>query len=205
MIDPAILAADAVVCRPAPSDEHLSSVAALAAKQQDLEQRVQATEQSLDTLKGELAKVSEYDLPDAMAAIGLTEFKLADGYKVTVGQEYYANIPSPDSEDPDLRERRRAAFAWLNENNHGDLIKSQIVVDAGRGEQEKAARVMRGLQAAGIPFNQTEAVHWSTLKAFVKEQMTATEGEAVRPPFPGHLFGAHVKTVARIKQSKKAK
>jgi hypothetical protein len=113
-----------------------------------------------------------------------------------VADEYYANIPSPDSDKPELLERRAAAFAWLHVH-HPDLPKAQIVIEAGRGEQEKAQRVMNGLDKVGIPYRAMETVHFQTLKAFVKEQMSMEhpDGEA----FPEHLFGVCVKRVAKVK------
>lgn len=201
MIDPQKLADIAARIATPATDEQLSSVSALARKQQRLEALVADTEKRLGEIKDELAQVSETLLPDAMAAVGLSEFKLEDGYRVTVALEYYANIPSPDSDSPELQDRRAQAFQWMRDNNHGPLLKNQIIVDAGRGEEEKAGRVMRGLEAAGIPFKRVENIHWSTLRAFVKEQMTPSETQ--RAPFPSHLFGAHSKRVASIKASKK--
>jgi hypothetical protein len=196
MIDPARFAEVAEATRRAPTDLDLFAIAVSASQQQQLEADVATKEKELAELKASLAQVVEHDLPDAMAAVGMTDFTLDNGYRVTVADEYYANIPSPDSDKPELLERRFAAFAWLH-IHHPDLPKAQIVIEAGRGEQEKANRVMNGLDKAGIPYRTMETVHFQTLKAFVKEQMNMEHpnGEA----FPEHLFGVCVKRVAKVK------
>ncbi len=199
MLNPEILAQDAHV----PTNEELGSVSTLAREQQRLELEVTGAEKWLDRLKKDLANVAEIKLPDAMAAVGMSEFTLEDGYKVTVAPDYYANIPSADSDKPELLERREAAFTWLRNNGHEALIKSKIVVEAGKGENEKAAAAIAALNEAGIDYENTEAVHYSTLKAFVREQMeAAAEGKTFEgaAPFPEQTFGVHVRRLATIKR-----
>jgi len=202
MIDAARFAAIAESIKRPPTDAEVASIAELARKQQRLEARVERRKKLLKLTEEKLARVAEVDLPNAMSAVGMAEFALDNGFKVTVGQEYFANIPAPDSDKPELLERRAAAFRWLKDNKHGDLIKAQILIEAGRGEQEKAERVMRGLDKAGIAYSNTEAVHWQTLRAFVKEQLESDrQGET--EPFPEQLFGVHIKRVAKVKPATK--
>ena len=196
MIDPAILAADAEALRPKPTDKQLASVAELAREQQNLEAGIEIVTHVLEHLQYELIRVSEVRLPEAMAAVHMTEFALEGGYRVSVDTEYYANIPSPDSRKPGGQERRAAAFQWLKDHKHGDLIKTELTVQAGRGEQEKIANVMAALKDLKVPFNTADAVHWSTLRAFVKEQLEKGT------PIPEDIFGVHVKKVATITSPK---
>ena len=185
-----------------PDDTAIAGIAFLAQKQRRLERAVERRKKLLALTEQKLARVAELELPDAMSAVGMAEFTLEGGYMIRVGKEYYANIPSPDSDKPELLARRADCFDWLRQNNSGDLIKQQIVIEAGRGEEAKASRVKAGLDKAGIDYKNTESVHGSTLKAFVKEQLEKehTEGAA---PFPEKLFGVHVKRVASIKPAKK--
>ncbi len=192
MINPELLAQDAHV----PTNEELSTIAFLARLQQSLEREIAGAEKGLEQSKKDLAKVAELDLPDAMAAVGMSEFTLEDGYKITVAPDYYASIPSPDSDKPELQARRYDAFQWLRENGHEALIKNKIVVETGRGEQVTAEKAMCALDKAGIEYNNTEAVHFSTLKAFVREQIEAEN------PFPEATFGVHVRRLATIKAPK---
>src|SRR5258708_2303296 len=100
-----------------PSDAALARVSELARKQADLEKQVMDAEATLNNLQKELARVTELELPEALDAVGLAEIKLLDGSKVTVGTEYFANISA---------ERRAAAFAWLRDRGHGDIIKNEV-------------------------------------------------------------------------------
>lgn len=195
------MAADAAEMAEAiPDDDKLRTIGTLAAKQARLEQEVKDAEARLEVLKGELAQVAEHDLPEAIALTGLTEFKLEDGSKVEVGDDYYANIPSADTDKPELLKRRLAAFNWLRDNNHADLIKNEIKVSLTKGQDELAQRTMRGLDNAGIPYNNTEQVHHSTLKAFVREQVeNGTAG------FPQDTFGVCIKRVAKLKPASKSR
>jgi hypothetical protein len=197
MISPEQLKADAAQQKSAPTDEQLQGVAFLAKKQQDLEKKVRDTEAELEKLQADLARVSELDLPDALLKLGMTEFKLNNGFTIKVEKQYFANIPSPNSKDVDLLARRMEAFKWLRDQGHGDLIKQQVVVECGR-EEDKAQRVINGLTKAGIDFKVNEDVHYQTLKAFVREQL---ESESEQP-FPKAVFGAHEKRVAVVKAPK---
>ncbi|WP_321471055.1 hypothetical protein [uncultured Paludibaculum sp.] len=175
-----------------PEDGVLRNIGALAAKQARLERRVKRTEGVLELRKAQLARVAERELPDAIAATGLSEFRLEDGSRVTVVDEYYANIPSADSEDAKLLVRRQQCFTWMRDNNHADLIKQQLRLTFSRGEDDAAKRVMNGLDKAGIPYTNAEGIHASTLKAFVREQMEAGTG------FPADTFGVCKKRIAKV-------
>lgn len=209
MIDPSLfaqVAADAQAMTAAlPDDDKVRNIATLAAKQLRLERRVARTQQVLALRETQLARVSEVELPEALLDAGLSEVKLPDGSKITVGNDIFTNIPSADADKSDLIERRVKAFRWLRDNGHEDLIKQEIKVACGRGEAEqaKARRVIAGLDKVGIPYTNTEAIHHSTLKAFVKEQVEkentlSTEGTAVNP-LPRDVFGVHIKRVAKIR------
>lgn len=170
-----------------PTDEALSRVAFFAKQQRELEQQVKDADTALKLAQDRLARVAEVDLPDALAACGLAEVKLEDGARVTVAPEYYANISA---------ERRASAFAWLRDQGHGDLIKNQITVSLGRGEDETAHKVKQQLDAVGVTYAELENVHPQTLKAFVREQIETGAG------LPQETFGVHIKRVAKVRVGK---
>lgn len=197
MIAPERLAADAAECKPQPTDAQLNSVVGWGLKYLRFVGHVADLERDLTFAKSELAKIAEVYLPEAMHAVGMSEFKLEDGSRITVAQEYYANIPEPSTKKPELMERRNAAFQWLRDNKHGPLIKTEITVQAGRGEQDRADNVIRALQQMGVPYTSTDAVHWATLRALVKEQYEKGT------PLPEATFGIHVKQVASVEPPNK--
>lgn len=168
-------------------DDKLSTIAQLANKQVVIEARISQLENDLEDAKEELRQVSEMELPDALAEAGVSEFKLTDGTKVTVKPVYLANI-KPEHKD--------AAFNWLREHGHDDIIKNNLVLSFGRGEDLQFNTVLLQLKHMGLADHMThkEEVHWQTLRAFVKEQLEA--GEAL----PTEEFGIHIINKATIKR-----
>jgi len=149
-----------------------------------------------DLLKGKqkrLFLLQTKTLPEAMAEVGMLEFKLLDGNEVKVSKRYFANISE---------ERLAAAHAWLREHDHGDLIKNQFVLAFGAGEDATATELRDHLSGKGFTFDEKTAVNANTLKAFVKEQM---EAEETAVTFPREVFGAFVQDVAEISAPKKKK
>tara|TARA_Y100001963_G_scaffold157185_1_gene252698 strand:- start:1308 stop:1868 length:561 start_codon:yes stop_codon:yes gene_type:complete len=122
------------------------------------------TEELLRKLKEQYRQLSEEDLPQKLAAIGMSELRLQDGSKITIDNFYSTRITEKNKE---------VAHQWLRDNGHGDIIKNDITVSFGKGEDETAQETMELLQKEGHIHNtkQREAVHPSTLKAFVKERI----------------------------------
>jgi len=120
------------------------------------------TEELLRKLKEQYRQLSEEDLPQKLAAIGMSELRLQDGSKITIDNFYSTRITEKNKE---------AAHQWLRDNGHGDIIKNDITVSFGKGEDETAQETMELLRKEGHMPKQREAVHPSTLKAFVKERI----------------------------------
>jgi len=67
-----------------------------------------------------------------MKEMNITKLKLSDGESVEVGKFYSASIPA---------EKQDEAFTWLRNNGLGDVIKNDITVTFGRGEDNKASTI----------------------------------------------------------------
>lgn len=132
-------------------------------------------------------RLAEVAIPEKMTELGLEEFKLKTGDKVTLQPVFGASVPDA---------RKPEAWAWLRQEGHGSLIKSKIDMSYGMGEEAKQEAVIRLLTANYVDFRLKEDVHAATLKAFVTEQYESGK------KFPEALFGAFTKTIARIKKSK---
>jgi hypothetical protein len=167
----------------APSDGALTKVSSLAEKQLDLEQQLADLGDVMKELAEQLRKVQEYELPDAMDEAGVAEFKLKNGSKITVKPFYSGKITEENKEN---------AFAWLRDRGHGDLIKHEIVVGVGRGREEDLKEIKQLLNTIRIPYNDKEAVHHSTLNAFIKEQ---SENGAIPP---AELFNTFIGRKSKI-------
>ena len=93
-----------------------------------------------------------------MEEMNITKLKLKDGETVEVSNFYSASIVDQD-----------AAFKWLRENGRGDIIKNDITVTFGRGEDNKAAQYAVLAKGQGYEPVQKVGVHPQTLKGVVRE------------------------------------
>jgi hypothetical protein len=166
----------------------LKTVSSLAQEVSNWEGKVAELDEQLKTAKAKLLELTDRDLPDMMAEVGITNFTLADGSKLEVKQTYGARIPVV---------HRDAAFAWLKEKGHDDIIKNLVSVPFGRGEDSLATDFINLAQKNGYAPDQKKEVHPQTLKAFVKEQLE--KGQEV----PMDLFGVFTGQRASIKRGLK--
>ena len=150
------------------------------AKLADLEQRTKDA-------KRELLQLTDNELPNMLAEIGLSKMTLDDGSEVTVKQTYGASI---------LVANRPKAYDWLRDNGYDDIIKNVVSCQFGRGEDEKALAFKAVAENEGYPADQKTDIHSGTLRAFVKERCEAGDD------FPMELFGAYIGQRAIIKRSK---
>ena len=96
----------------------------------DLEDEIANAEESLKKLKEKARQVSSIEIPAMMDEMQITKLKLKDGEAVEIKKIYGASIP---------KDQQEAAFTWLRNNGLGDVIKNDITVTFGRGEDNKAA------------------------------------------------------------------
>ena len=165
--------------------EKLQNVVNLARLQLDLAQHIETAEMELGALQDSYKHVSETELPDAMASIEMKELTLQDGSKIKIEPFYGASI---------TKENQVPAFNWLKENGHESLIKHDMVISFGKGQEANAVRAADLLKVQGIEFSDKMSVHAQTLKAFVREQL---EDGA---PLPMDLFSVHVGNKTIIKK-----
>ena len=165
----------------------LDTVAGLARKIKQQQDKVERLDRELKDEKQALLKLTDEDLPSTMADLGLSKFSLDDGSTVEVKPTYGASILVKD---------RPAAYEWLRENGFDDSIKNDISCQFGRGEDDQASAFHAFASQQGYPADQNESIHASTLKAFVKERIETGED------FPHTLFGAYVGQRAIIRGAK---
>jgi len=165
----------------------LDTVAGLARKIKQQQDKVERLDRELKDEKQALLKLTDEDLPSTMADLGLSKFSLDDGSTVEVKPTYGASILVKD---------RPAAYDWLRDNGFDDIIKNVISCQFGRGEDDQASAFHAFASQQGYPADQNESIHASTLKAFVKERIETGED------FPHTLFGAYVGQRAIIRGAK---
>jgi hypothetical protein len=144
------------------SDDGIQTIAVLAESQVDLEEQIEEINNQLKVLKEKHRRISEEQLPEALKELGISEFKLKNGTKVSTSTYYSARIT------PDNKEK---AFKWLRDNRFADLIKNTVSVSFGRDEDDAAKELRNELTRNGMNTAQKEWVEPMTLKAFVREQV----------------------------------
>ena len=138
------------------------------------------TEERLRKLKEQYRQLSEEDLPQKMTELGMQDLRLEDGSRITIDMFYATRIN---------KNNREAAHAWLRQQGHGDIIKNQVSVSFGKGEDDTALETMTLLEKEGLFPDQKESVHPSTLKAFVKERIES--GDNAFTPDTQKLFSVY--------------
>ena len=139
--------------------------------------KVQDLEKLLKTEQEESRRLSEEVIPTLMQQAGVSSIKLEDGSSVTVSPYYYARIPE---------DKKHEAFNWLRDNNFGDLIKNNVSVSFGKGEDSDAVKLKATLEKQGLVVDQKQDIHWQTLRGFVREQMEKNHN------IPSEMFGLYV-------------
>ena len=131
-------------------------------KLKDLEDEITNAEESINKLKEQARILSQVEIPLMMQEMHITKLKLKDGESVEVKPFYSAAII------PEVQEQ---AFTWLRNNGLGDIIKNDITVTFGRGEDNKAAQYAVLARGQGFEPVQKVGVHAQTLKAVVRERI----------------------------------
>jgi len=135
-------------------------------KLQQLDRNIKAKEQDLKSLKETAEKISGEVIPTIMNEMSLSSLKLADGSSIEIKKIYGASIPIA---------KREAAFNWLRENDLGDIIKNEVTVSFGRGEDNKASEYTSLAESKGYQPSQKLKVEPMTLKALYRERVEAKQ------------------------------
>ena len=152
-------------------------------KLKSLEDEVSNAEESLKKLKEQVRILSQFEIPQMMEEMNITKLKLKDGESVEVKKFYSASIP---------KEKQQEAFTWLRNNGLGDVIKNDITVTFGRGEDNKAAQYAVLARGQGFEPVQKVGVNPMTLKALVRERLESGQ------EMPSDLFNTYAGNSTKI-------
>jgi hypothetical protein len=152
-----------------------------------VEQQIFEAEQHLKTLKREKERLEIEAIPGLMSEMGVERVDV-DGATVSVKMKVHASIPVA---------RREEAFAWLRSEGLDDIIKNDVILTFGKGEDNIAGDVVGMLQDRGFDPETKTHIHSSTLRAFVKERVENGK------PIDLDMFGAFVADTAEIKRKAK--
>jgi len=167
-----------------------TSLKALADKCQLLElaeKKVAELEDQLKERKEAARKLSEEEIPQFLAEKGLSSITLTNGTEVKISEEVRPGVKVAD---------RPFCYAWLRDNGYGDLIKNNISVSFGMGEDSQALKLKSAIHHLGMVGTEKEDVHYQTMKAFVTEQ----HKKGVSLP---DEFGVYVANKTKLVQKRK--
>jgi hypothetical protein len=149
-----------------------------------LDKKIDDWEGQIKILKDQRKRITHDRIPGLMDEMGVEKIEV-EGASVSCKPVVHASIPVP---------RKEEAFAWLRENGLDGIIKNDVVVTFGKGEDNICGHLVGQLQEKGFDPRTKTHIHASTLKAFVKERVTAGKHIDL------DMFGAFVSSAAEIKR-----
>ena len=163
----------------------ITTIAAECQKLKNIEDEIERTEELLKNLKTMADDIGSRVIPELLAEQGLSSIKLADGSSVTVKREYRCTLPKED-------DRRELAYKWLRDQNLGDIIKNNVSVTFGRGEDDKAQQLLDLAASNGFDPQQKSDVAWNTLTALFQERVESGLD------MPSDVFSTWIKDTTKI-------
>ena len=131
---------------------------------QALEDDITSKEEELKKQKEKADKIASEIIPNMLAEQGLSSLKLADGSGVEVRKTYSCTVK---------KDNLASAYQWLRDNGLGDIIKNEVFVTFGKGEDNKAQDLLDLAEQSGYEPQQKQKVEPMTLKALFRERIEA--------------------------------
>ena len=150
---------------------------------QTYEEEIAELEEQIKKKREKADKISSEIIPNMLAEQGISSLKLADGSSVDVSKSYNCTIKKDEME---------SAYTWLRENQLGDIIKNEVSVQFGRGEDNKAEQLLNLAAREGYEPSQKSKVEPMTLKALYRERVEAGLD------MPSQFFNVFIKDKTKI-------
>ena len=150
---------------------------------QTYEEEIAELEEQIKKKREKADKISSEIIPNMLAEQGISSLKLADGSSVDVRKSYNCTIKKDEME---------SAYNWLRENQLGDIIKNEVSVQFGRGEDNKAEQLLNLAAQEGYEPSQRSKVEPMTLKALYRERVEAGLD------MPSQFFNIFIKDQTKI-------
>lgn len=168
-----------------PRDIQMSELTSLAESLVTIDREIQEAELQLSALKQRKKTIAEEHLPQLMEQAGISTLTLADGRKIAVQDFVDAKIKDPN-----------VAFEWLRETNNESIIKNNITVSLGKGEDQLAQEVIATLKEKhDIDADIRIGIHNMTLKSFCKD---ALDNPELAESLPRDAFGIYEGKRAKV-------
>ncbi len=162
----------------APASNSLGAITDMGQKMYDLLKEIKELEDLLKKKKWDFTNLAEHELPDLMQELNCKDFTLSNGTKCEIKEILSGSIPSNGAIEKakgddklDLEMRQKQCLDWLRDNNHGDLIKSNVTVPFSKTEDKKCNEFVNELREKNIFYNRAVGVHHGQLNALLKERV----------------------------------
>jgi len=149
------------------------------------EDELVSLEEQVRNKKEEIDEISSRIIPELLAEQGLSAIKLADGSNVSVKKEFRCTLPKDEV-------KREAAYKWLRDQGLGDIIKNNIFVTFGKGEDDKAKQLLNLAAENGFDPQQKSDAAWNTLTALFQERVESGLD------MPSDIFNTWIKDKTKI-------
>ena len=163
----------------------VTTIAAECQKLKQKEDEIAELEDRLKSKKQEADDISSRVIPELLAEQNLTEIKLGDGSAVSVKKEFRCTLPKDEV-------KREAAYQWLRNEKLGDIIKNNVFVTFGKGEDDKAKQLLNLAAENGYEPQQKSDVAWMTLTALFRERIESGLD------MPSDVFSTWIKDKTKI-------
>jgi len=151
------------------------------------EEAVAQMEEDLKVAKRALNSLKTSRIPDLMTELQMDEIKFR-GWQVKVADFISGSLPK----DPEARQR---AMEWLEANEGGPLIKTDVALAFTKSQHNEAIDLARRLEEQGFAPSIQSGVHPQTLQAFARERIR--NGDQIDTD----LLGLYTGKVAKLKRT----
>ena len=163
----------------------MSELTDLATELERVDAEIIEAELQLSNLKQNRKTIAEEHLPQLMEQAGIDSLKLASGKKIEIKEFVDAKIKDPN-----------VAFQWLRETNNDSIIKNEISVSLGRGDDALAQEIISTLKEKhDIEANVRVGIHNMTLKSFCRD---ALDNPELAETLPKDAFGIYQGKRAKV-------
>ena len=129
-------------------------------KLQSIQQQIKDLEDRVKDLKEDEKYFSCKIIPKLMEDMNLASLKLKDGSELTVKKIFSATLKA---------DKKAEGIHWLRDNGLGDIVKNNITVTFGQGEDNKAVEYAGLARERGYEPTQDEKVHHASLTVVMKD------------------------------------
>jgi len=169
------------------TEEQLKRVSQMIKIQTSMEDAILKLEENLEAENKKLNQIRQEIFPNLMKELGLTELKTSSGDKIELKKTVTTSIKV---------ENRAKAYEWLRKHGFGSLIKTLVTARFGRGEEERARKLLQELTKQKFVAEFSENTASQTLSAFGREQIEKGK------PLPEKLFSLFELTMTKVTRRK---